>query len=225
MRAVMDFFWKDKRTKKYRYIRNGFISTAICAALLNVVVMWIDEERKTSKAASSEARSLETENITTGGLTPHILVELYTGPTFPTPPRISFSPQFPGIVAIWIENTNSYPIYDVEVFLFNQKGTNGMMSEIAKKFNEKRESIPIMKLRDGPVILLPPDFELPRAKFDFSVKTRRGSTRHSIVFELVTNKWEFARVVTDTTHRTNRVLVVESSASFPKDVDGKPRVD
>ena len=126
-RAVMDFVWKDKRTRYYRYARNGFIVAAILTAILNVIVLAVDEIKKQAVNEAERVRRTEFENISLGALSPEVWVFLYqsnklvcprpgkifSGSTFDTQmvSQMGFGPM--PILALVTMNTNSFPIYEL----------------------------------------------------------------------------------------------------------------
>ena len=133
-RAVMDFVWKDKRTRYYRYARNVFIAAAILAATLNVIVLYVDEVKKQATKEAEQKQRTEFENISVGVLTPEVWVFLYksnklvcprpgkifSGSTFDTQmvSQMGFGPM--PILALVTMNTNSFPIYELRACLETQ---------------------------------------------------------------------------------------------------------
>jgi hypothetical protein len=221
LRIAMDFFWKDKRTNRHRQIRNGFIITALLASILGGVVLWIEEAGKRSNQRIQAGEKLDFENMSFGGLAPDIFVELYTGPNFPTPPRVTFRPPFPGHVVIWIDNTNKFPIYDLRVNLVHY-GSNEIASAVMREFNKSDVSIPIARVNEGTTYFMPGDIHPTSNNFSFSTKTRRGSAHQVTCFVLVSNRWEYARSLTDNTGDTSKVIGIAASPNFPRDAKGNP---
>jgi hypothetical protein len=226
-RAVMDFFWKDKRTNRYRYARNGFIITALLAAVLNGIAIGVDEVQKGRKSDWDEKRRADTEDRTLGALTPDISLQLNSTPSYPENPLIQFGPVSTNdpqdTIAVIIANSNTVPIYDLFVSVYHDLAHPDVESKVMREFNKRESSsYPILPIRQSRMIVLPQEAGLTWTAFDFWVNTKRGSTIHRIALALVSNRWECSRSVVDVTRGTNRVLLIDVSKNYPRDTNGNP---
>jgi len=163
------------------------------------------------------------ENYTAGGLAPDILVELYVGPNHSTPPKMSLTPKFPGIVVVWVENKGDYPIYDLDIFMSHFKQDGGL-SKTAEAFNQPLKKFEILKAGQTVSFQLPADIayrkENPVVSFDFFTSSKRGATKHLSRFYLSSNQWAYARRSIDL--GTTNVLASEVSTNYPHDLKGEP---
>jgi len=83
---------------------------------------------------------------------------------------MSFQPEFPGVVVVWIDNTNNYPIYDLSVFMVHYK-QGGVWSKTAEAFNTPPKQTAVMLANESRSFVLPADLafrsDRPLIAFDF----------------------------------------------------------
>ena len=233
-RAVMEFFWKDKRTTRYRYIRNCFIAAAIIGAFLNALVLAVDELKKENAAEAERSHRNEFENQSLGALTPDIWVFLYkdsklicpkVDQTFPgnsfgfqMVSQMGFGPQ--PLLCLFVANTNSFPIYDVEITLLNETPNIDNTKPMSEKFPKPSLNIPILYPNSHQLITYDTSTNLYGKGFVFLAMTRKGITRHEIGLIHVSNDWEYASSIIDTVN--SKVISLYCSAHFPRDAKGNP---
>lgn len=234
-RSVMDFFWKDKRTRRYRYARNSFIVAAIVAAVLNVIVLAVDEVRKERVSREEKAHRTEFEDQALGGVSPTIWFGYYKDNKLLCPradkvfPGDSFSLQMwsqtgmgPGpVFALLVHNPNSFPIYDISVMLLYESPNLDNSKSLTQDFHSDK-TFPILHPNEDRVTLYDAPPDLMSKALKFSVKTKRGMTDHSIAMALVTNQWEYASSVVDWNH--SKVVYSYRSEHFPLDSNGNPQI-
>jgi len=234
-KMVMDFFWKDGRTNRYKLVRNCFIITALIAAVLNGYTLLVEDIQKRQKAdeeqkqrIEDDKRRTEIENLTLGALTPNVSIELHSTPGFPPNPLLRFGAAStndpPDSLVVSIENTNVFPIYDVWLSLMHDLAHREAPSTVTENFNKEVNSMyPIIRPWQIIKIVMPWKKEYDTSVFYFTVYTRRGRTVHDISLALVTNQWEMHRVVFEMNHPpTNQVLFDGYTPGFPKGTNGYP---
>lgn len=219
----LDYRWKDKRTTEHKRKRTAFLLVALIAGLVTSVTVLFDYWQSSSASAEQREKLRTIEDFSAGGLSPEIFVELYIGPNHPTPPRMSLTPEFPGIVVVWVENKSDYPIYDLDIFMIHFKSEGGE-SKTAAAFNQPLKKFEILKARETLSFQLPADLayrkDKPMVSFDFFTSSRRGASKHLSRFYLSDNQWEYARQSTDL--GATNVLVREISSNYPRDSKGEP---
>jgi hypothetical protein len=160
-RAAIDFFWKDKRTRRYRYARNGFVAAAIMAAVLNVVVLVIDEVRRQSTNEAERKQKTEFEDLSLGALSPEVWVFLYSSnklicPRFEktfTVSKLDFQmvsqfeigPQ--PILALLVVNPNSFPIYDLRINLLRRDSQPRQLYSLRQRYLQNRRYSALLSSR------------------------------------------------------------------------------
>jgi hypothetical protein len=220
----LDNWWHDRRTTK-----NDFWSKVVLAITLlgatTAAITDLVQSYAASRAARVQTTTLGTiADFTTGGLAPDIFVEIYAGPNHPTPPRLSLSPEFPGIAAVWIANKESFPVYEFNTFMTTMT-SEGFYTVSSKAFNNptNREAS-TLGIGKSYVVMVPIQVEQtkkgPSLNFDFLTSSRRGNTSQTARFQLISNRWEYARKAIDL--ETTNTIVKEHSPNFPCEPSGEP---
>ncbi|MGZ4963607.1 MAG: hypothetical protein ACXWKG_05175 [Limisphaerales bacterium] len=220
----LDYWWRDRRTTAHENCRNVVLAVTLLSATC-IAAIDLKQAYDTKHAAQEQATKIDRiEHFTLGGLAPDVFVELYAGPNHPTPPRLSLSPEFPGIAAIWIDNKETFPIYDLTTFMTTMT-TDGVYTVSSKAFNNptNRQAATVGS-GDRHVVMVPIQAEQTtnglHLNFDFLTRTRRGSTSQTARFRLINNRWEYARMATDL--ETTNVILTEHSQNYPCDAKGEP---
>lgn len=235
--AIMDHFWNDRRTKRYRYIRNCFLVAAIIGAALNAVVLGLDELEKEHTASADRLHRTAFENQSLGALTPNIYVFLYENsklicprpdPTFPDKSfefsmisQTGLGPE--PLLGLFIENTNTFPIYDLQITLLNETPNVDNTKPMTDKFPKPSLSVPILYPNTSQLNTYATSTDLWTKGFQFMVNTRKGETKHDIVLALISNNWEYALFNVDTLN--NKVVSKYASAHIPRDTNGNPAIE
>ncbi len=219
----LDYWWRDKRTNTHKRARAFLVTTAILAGTSTAIIVLVDQLYASKVNAEGRQRLETIEHFTTGGLAPDIMVELYIGPNHPTPPRMTLNPEFPGLVVVWVDNNLDYPIYDLSVFMIHHT-PQGRWSKTSETFNQPPKEFNLLRAGERRSFILPADLtytpDRPLIGFEFLTHTKRGATRQSSRFYLVSNRWEHARQSIDLT--TTNVLLNEVSPNYPRNSKGEP---
>lgn len=157
------------------------------------------------------------EQYAAGGAYPEIDVELYFGPTSTPRRSLSTTPVNPGFLAIFVENTNDYPVFDVLLSMIDST-QHGKDPRTMQRFNDGQKSWPILHPNVARTFLLPVNTNLTNLALDFFCKTRAADTAHRLRFVVVSKRWEFARKVT----KGSEVLAQTASTNFPRNGEGEP---
>lgn len=163
------------------------------------------------------------ERYTKGGAYPRISVEPYFGPRDGIRRTLFTSPEGPGFLAVFVENTNDFPIFDLEIGMidFTPEGRNPQtMEKFNGEFSKKIRQMQILHPNKTLSYLLPANPALEKLGFDFNAKTRAGVTWHKFRFLVVSNRWEFARTIVDI--RTSDVIEREMPSNYPRNFQGEP---
>ena len=100
-------------------------------------------------------KTTEIEQYTKGGIFPQIQVELYFGPTNGMQKTMITIPPNPGFVAVFIENTNDFPIYDLHITMMGDYDEKGQFSQTMQKFNSDIKPFQVLLPNRSFCIILP----------------------------------------------------------------------
>lgn len=161
-------------------------------------------------------KTAEIENYTKGGAYPQISVELYFGPREGMEHTFVTDPPNPGFILVSVENTNDFPIYDLQVAMLDL--TKDANLETAKRFNDGQvfgsmKTIPTFHPNQVLTQMLPANTRCRELAFDFATTTRSGSASQSFRFQIVSNRWEYVRRVFD--NKLSKTVSSEISSNYP----------
>jgi len=230
-RTVMDYFWTDKRTNRYKYTRNVFIVLAIFAALGNAAIIGFDEANKRRAAETAESKQIDFENNSLGGVAPQIWLFYYKDSKLVCPRKesgfadgdfglhitselgIGTAPTF----ALIIHNPYPFPIYDVDVTVI-QESPN---MDNSKSLNTVPSGykIPILHPGKQQLVLCNAPDELFSKLVQLSVETRRGISSHTIAMMMsASNQLEYASGAIDWTRK--KQIFAYKTKDFPLGTNG-----
>lgn len=165
-------------------------------------------------------KTTEIEQYTKGGAFPQIQVELYFGPTNGMHKTMITIPPNPGFVAVLIENTNDFPIYDLTISMMGDYDKKGQFSQTMQAFNSDIKPFPVLLPNRPFCIILPANPNTNRVDYTFYTQTRSGQSHQRFRYLVVNNRWEYAHNVVDT--QSSNVITEEVSANFPHNNNGAP---
>jgi hypothetical protein len=159
----------------------------------------------------------EIERYTKGGAYPQISVEPYFGPSEGLARTLSTTPEKPGFLAVLIENTNDFPIFDLEIYMLDltpQDRDPRTMETFNDQTTAKVRSMQILHPNKIMTVLLPANPNCRKLAFDFNSKTRAADTSHKFRFAIISNRWESARTISDV--KTGKIIASDTSPNFPQ---------
>lgn len=139
-----------------------------------------------------------------GGHYPKLNVELYWGPTNGMPRTATLAESHAALCVISYENTNTAPIYDLSIAMFDPW-------ECAEKFNKGMGKIPILNrhLQHTVFADMAPS---NRVHCTFRVDTRAGVTLHRFNYVMAKDFWVHSNNVVDMD--TQQIIVEDVSPGF-----------
>lgn len=234
---IMNHWWKDKRTKRYRYLRNGFMVFAVLACVLTAVNQVVGEMRQREVAEMERSQRLAFENETLGGASPDLWVLLYDDGKLVCPQTNMIPADKDGMqlsaligvrgesneptICVLVNNSNAFPIYDISITLQSETPNQDNSHSFSHAF-KRPEKIPVLYPNTSSMILCPVPRGLMSKVVTFNVQTKRANSLHEIGIALISNKWEYVSTTTDFTH--HKLLGFQISDHFPRNKNGDPSV-
>jgi hypothetical protein len=169
------------------YWRTAFVVVGLILLVLTLI-----------QGSNQSKKDADLKHFTEGGKYPSIRVELYYGPKDGMERTINFAGSAPPI-AVWVDNPNDYPIYDLSVELLSASSVSGRLESTIKAFNNGSFTNVPMVPNDlkGTCVLLPGQFLGEKLDLEFYAQTRSGYTKHDFHFAVSENRWEHSNSVWD----------------------------